>query len=189
MVLDSLYNQGQGCYNDLARFGFGSVVCLATGTGPFLLRVPATPDGVSVRDRRTIIRRALQLLVNQVNSGAKCFIDCGVAGLPLVKALGLHDVGILSAGVHQGFVQFFHGLFLLCDLVCYVTACGVGYCLSWRSALALPVHPSPLAFRSCSLAVIIVYYKGTYISIDILHKDKGTYLVIFVSGLIFLTVL
>lgn len=25
----------------------------------------------------------------------------------------------------------------------------VGYCLSWRSALALPVHPSPLAFRSC----------------------------------------
>ena len=34
----SLYNQGQGCYNCLARFGFGSAVGLATGAGPFLLR-------------------------------------------------------------------------------------------------------------------------------------------------------
>ena len=58
-----------------------------------------------------------------------------------------------------------------------------------RSRLtALPALTSPLAFRSYSLAVIIVYYKGTYIVIDKPHKNKGTYLVKIVSGLISLGV-
>jgi len=34
----------------------------------------------------------------------------------------------------------------------------VGYCLSWRSALALPVHPSPLAFRSCFPCCVFIIY-------------------------------
>lgn len=56
----------------------------------------------------------------------------------------------------------------------------VGYCLSWRSALALPVHPSPLAFRSCSLAVIIVYYGLLYMSIGTLYKVYRMFLVNFI---------
>ena len=56
----------------------------------------------------------------------------------------------------------------------------VGYCLSWRSALALPVHPSPLAFRSCSLAVIIVYYGLLYMSIGTLYKVYRMFLVDFI---------
>ena len=56
----------------------------------------------------------------------------------------------------------------------------VGYCLSWRSALALPVHPSPLAFRSCSLAVIIVYYGLLYMSIGTLYKVYRMLLVNFI---------